>query len=91
MPFFTLAADWVCEVSSPTTRALDRVRKMPIYAREHIGHVWLLDPIDRTLEVFRLEGQAWLLVAAHEGAMKVSAEPFEAIQIDLGRLWLEGT
>ena len=90
VPFFTLAPDWVCEVTSPATRALDRVRKMPIYAREHVGHVWLLDPIDKLLEVFRLEGQGWLLVSAHEGAVKVRAQPFDALEIDLGRFWLEG-
>src|SRR3990172_867600 len=28
--FFTLAPDWVCEVVSPRTGRLDRVRKMPI-------------------------------------------------------------
>jgi Uma2 family endonuclease len=88
-PFFTLAPDWVCEVTSPATRALDRVRKMPIYAREHVGHVWLLDPIDKLLEEFRLEGKGWLLLSAHEGAMKVRAQPFEALEIDLGRFWLE--
>jgi len=90
VPFFNLAPDWVCEVTSPATRALDRVRKMPIYARERVGHVWLLDPIDKLLEVFRLEGQGWLLVSAHEGAAKVKAQPFEVAEIDLGRFWLEG-
>src|SRR5206468_11525374 len=43
VPFFTLAPDCLCEVTSPATRALDRVRKMPIYARERVGHLWLLD------------------------------------------------
>jgi Uma2 family endonuclease len=30
---FTLAPDWVCEVLSPSTRAHDRVRKMPVYRK----------------------------------------------------------
>ena len=89
-PFFTLAPDWVCEVSSPSTRAIDRVRKMPIYAREKVGHVWLLDPVERLLEIFQLQGQSWLSVAAYEGNTAVRAPPFEAIEIDLGRFWLEG-
>ena len=33
----------------------------------------------------------WVLVSAHEVAMKVRAEPFEALEIDLARFWLEGT
>ena len=90
VPFFTLAPDWLCEVTSPSTRGLDRVRKLPIYARERVGHVWLLDPVDKLLEVFRLEGQGWLLLSAHEGTEKVRAPPFEAVELDLARFWLEG-
>lgn len=91
VPFFTLVPDCVCEVTSPATRALDRVRKMPIYAREQVGHVWLLDPLDKVLEVFRLEGRGWFLLSAHEGATKVRAPPFEAVEIDLERFWIEGS
>jgi Uma2 family endonuclease len=87
--FFTLAPDWVCEVTSPSTRAIDRVRKLPIYAREGVAHVWLLDPNDKLLEVLRLEGDRWVFVAAHEGAAKVRAEPFEAMELELARLWID--
>jgi Uma2 family endonuclease len=84
---FTLAPDWVCEVLSPSTGALDRARKLPIYAREHVAHAWLADPSVRTLEVFRREGAAWLLIATFEGDRRVRAEPFDAIELDLSRLW----
>ena len=30
---FEIAPDWICEVLSPSTSTLDRVRKMPVYAR----------------------------------------------------------
>src|SRR5262249_43277111 len=40
--YATLAPDWVCEVLSPSNTALDRARKMPIYAREAVGHAWLI-------------------------------------------------
>ena len=36
-PYFTVAPDWVCEVLSPSTMRVDRVLKMPVYAREGIG------------------------------------------------------
>ena len=29
-PFLTLAPDWVCEVLSPSTAAIDRSEKLPI-------------------------------------------------------------
>ena len=34
---------------------------MPIYAREGVGHLWLVDPIARTVEVYRLDGGRWVV------------------------------
>ena len=42
--FLTLAPDWLCETLSPTTEKLDRTKKLGIYARERVPHVWLVDP-----------------------------------------------
>ncbi|MFL5397964.1 MAG: Uma2 family endonuclease [Myxococcales bacterium] len=87
--FFTLAPDWVCEVLSPSTENLDRVRKMRKYAVAGVKHAWLLDPIRRRLEIYRIHGEHWLLVAAHEESERVRAEPFDAIEIELSVLWGE--
>jgi Uma2 family endonuclease len=85
--FMTLAPDWLCEVLSPSTETLDRTRKLAIYAQEGVGHVWLLNPLLETLEVMRLEAQRWLLLAVHEGRDRVRAEPFDAVELELGALW----
>ena len=87
---FTQAPDWVCEVVSPATGAVDRGRKMRIYARESVGNLWLVDPLARTLEVYRLESARWVVVSTHAGADRIRAEPFDAIELDPGRWWLEG-
>jgi Uma2 family endonuclease len=60
---------------------------VPVYAREHVPHVWLVDPIELTLEVFRLEGERYLLLGVHRGDAHVRAEPFEAFELELGVLW----
>jgi Uma2 family endonuclease len=85
----TLAPDWVCEVLSPSTRALDRAVKLPMFARECVRHVWLVDPEARTLEVLRLEGERYTLLVTHSGLAHVRAEPFEAFELDLPFLWDE--
>ena len=97
--YFTLAPDWVCEVLSRSTSALDRSEKMHCYAREGVSHVWLLDPLARSLEVFRLatrkktkrrtvaKGGAWVLVDVWHDDAKVRAEPFDAVPLDLASLW----
>jgi Uma2 family endonuclease len=89
IPYCEQAPDWVCEVVSPSTGRLDRVRKMAIYAREQVSHLWLVDPLLHTLEVYRLEGQRWVVVSTYGGADVVRAEPFEATEFDIGRWWLE--
>lgn len=88
-PYFTLAPDWVAEVLSPSTAATDRARKLPIYARERVAHVWLVDPLQRTLEVLRWSERGWILLAVHEGDARVRAEPFDAIELELGILWAD--
>ena len=83
----TEAPDWVCEVLSDGTEAKDRGKKRRIYRREGVGHYWLLDPRDKSLEVYRLVEGRWLEVDTWEGDVVVRAEPFEAIELDLATLW----
>ena len=84
---FEIALDWVCEVLSPSTAAIDRADKLPLYASWRVGHVWLVDPGPKTLEVLRLDGATYRLVVTHAGEVAVRAEPFDAVAIDLGALW----
>lgn len=87
-PFFTLAPDWVCEIVSPSTGRIDRTRKMRIYARERVAHLWFVDPLARTLEIYRLEEGRWIVVRADGGDDVVRAEPFDAVELRLGRWWV---
>lgn len=86
--WFELAPDWICEVVSPSTGRLDRTAKMPVYAREGVAFAWLVDPLQRTLEVFALRDRHWLLLATHAESERVRAEPFAAVELELGALWL---
>ncbi|MCA9551866.1 MAG: Uma2 family endonuclease, partial [Myxococcales bacterium] len=52
--FVEASPQWICEVLSPSTRRIDRIKKLPIYAEHGVAHAWLLDPLARTLEVYRL-------------------------------------
>jgi Uma2 family endonuclease len=87
--YFPLAPDWLCEVLSPSTARLDRVNKLRIYAREGVSHVWLIDPVLRTLEVLALETGRWVLFATHAGDEMVRAEPFTEIEIELASFWVD--
>lgn len=86
-PYYELPPDWVCEVLSPRTEAFDRGEKVPVYGREAVSHIWLVDPIEQTLEVFRLDNGRYSLLAVHHSDAHVRAEPFDAIELDLSVLW----
>jgi Uma2 family endonuclease len=88
-PYFTLAPDWVCEVLSPRTGKWDRARKLPSYAREGVPYAWLVDPLLRTLEVLRLQEGKWLILGVWHDEARVRAEPFDAIELELGVLWAD--
>jgi Uma2 family endonuclease len=87
--YFTLAPDWICEVLSRSTETIDRQEKLPYYAAHGVRHVWLLDPIDKRLEVYALDDTVarWRGVRTYEGNVIVRAEPFDAIELDLSALW----
>jgi Uma2 family endonuclease len=87
--FFSLAPDWVCEVLSPSTARIDRGRKLRIYAEAGVAHTWFVNPEERTVEVFRLRDGAWTIVAVCSGSDTVRIEPFEAIELELGELWID--
>jgi Uma2 family endonuclease len=86
-PFLELAPDWVCEVVSPGSERLDRERKLPIHAREQVSHVWIVDPLERMIEVYRLDGDGYRLAVTRGGTDSVRLEPFGAVELELRALW----
>jgi Uma2 family endonuclease len=85
---FEIVPDWVCEILSPSTGKKDRAKKLPLYARQGVAYAWLVDPLARTLEAFKLEQGRWVLIAILEDEAPVSVDPFDAITFALGDLWV---
>jgi Uma2 family endonuclease len=84
---FVITPDWVCEILSPSTTQFDLRKKLPIYADHGVPYAWVIDPISRTLQVFTLENERWVLAGVYGGEDKIRAIPFDAIEIDLTFLW----
>ena len=82
-----IAPDWVCETVADSTRDLDMNGKRPVYAREGIPHLWLVEPMKRTLEAFELREGRWILAGRAKDDEPVSIRPFDAITFSLGELW----
>ena len=85
---FTAVPDWVCEVLSPSTARLDRMEKLPFYGRAGVGHAWYVDPVLKTLEVFAQQGNGvWTLLHVVSAEDRIAVPPFDAIELELARLW----
>lgn len=85
--YFVLPPDWVCEVLSPSTAALDRGDKLLVYGSFDVRHVWFCDPEARTLEILERDEKGYRLLAVFSADQQVHAVPFDAIELDLSVLW----
>ena len=84
----TVVPDWVCEILSRSTQAADRTRKLPNYARSGVSHIWVVDPVQQTIEVYEtFDGRPSLVATAmaNDAPGRVLA-PFD-LPIDVGALW----
>jgi Uma2 family endonuclease len=84
---YVTAPDWICEVLSPSTTSWDRHTKMPFYAFHRVGHLWIVDPAERQIEVYAHGRRGWELVVTARGNEPVRLEPFEAVELQLSRIW----
>ena len=81
-----IAPDWVCEGLSPSTAWLDKGRKREIYGKHGVGHVWYLDPAQKTIDIYTLDGKSYRIVKTASDAARGTLAPF-AHKIDLASLW----
>lgn len=78
----------MCELLSPSRAKQGRGVKMEAYAELGVSHVWIIDVDVRMLEIYRLGANAtWTRVGAFADDALCRAEPFDAIELDLGALW----
>jgi Uma2 family endonuclease len=85
----TVRPDRICEVVSPSNASHDTVTKMNAYHKAEVPHYWLLDPRDQRLAVYRWQKDGYLQVLAAKSGDRVQAEPFEAIELQVGVLFGE--
>jgi Uma2 family endonuclease len=79
--------DLCVEVLSPSNRHVDRGDKFKLYRDSGVPFYWILDPILRSIEAFRLESNEYVPTVTAKGDDVVRVAPFEAIEIALGEIW----
>ncbi len=78
--------DWCAEVLSPSTASDDRTLKLPLYASSGVAHVWLLDPVLRTIEIYEsIAGRPTLVVTARDADV-MRLPPFD-VEMSIASWW----
>jgi Uma2 family endonuclease len=83
----TVVPAWVCEVLSPSTERYDRSVKADCYARHGVAFLWLVDPIERAIEVYAPRDGAMVLRARAAARDIARLPPFDAEPLSLSELW----
>jgi Uma2 family endonuclease len=78
------APDWVAEVLSPSTARYDRITKLAAYKRAGVPEIWLIDPTDRTVAIYRLAASHYSRPAVLDliGRTAITAVPGVSIDWD---------
>lgn len=80
--------DWVCEVLSPGNERHDRGRKLRKYAGAGVPWVWLPNPRERTVEVYKLDGPTYRVCDLVSESDTAQIPPFEGAELDVRLWWL---
>jgi len=75
------------EILSPYSRAIDRRRKMTLYAAHDVTWYWIVDPDARTIEAYRLDAGSYRLDAKLEGAEPRALSPFPDLPLEPATIW----
>ena len=63
--------DLAVEVLSPSTASNDRGRKMRMFQRYGVPEYWIVDPIEKNIEIYRLAESAYGLVGTFSGSAQM--------------------
>jgi len=85
--FIVGAPDLVVEILSPATAAHDRATKLNLYAEARAPEVWLMDPLAKTVEVLKLQGNKYLVDSIFAGRQTFTSSLFPGGEITLDELF----
>lgn len=83
------APDWIIEVLSAGTAGRDQVRKLELYERHGVGEYWIVDPVEQTLSVYRLDGGTRDYKTVGKAPARGRRTAATGVMVDWDLLWEE--
>jgi Uma2 family endonuclease len=81
------APDFIIEVLSPSTASNDRWIKYNSYAKAGVKEYWIVDPVNMTIEVNKLEKDTYKQTAVYGKSKVISPGLFPELEIDLSNVF----
>ncbi len=87
-PAISIPPTWCCEILSPKTAGVDKVKKRRVYLEIGVKYYWIVDPSNQLLEAYGAEGGAWKEIGVYSGEEEIHVAPFETVALNLPSLWV---
>jgi Uma2 family endonuclease len=79
--------DLAVEAISPSSVEIDREDKFEQYRKAGVMHYWIIDPAQRSVEGWTLQGGQYVATGRAVGTGIVRLPPFPDLDIPIGKLW----
>lgn len=83
------APDLVIEILSPSSKRYDRFTKFTLYQRAGVQEYWIVDPDDKSVQIFLLEDERYTFKAYGEGKDVVKVNVLDDCTVDLSLVFPE--
>jgi Uma2 family endonuclease len=78
--------DWVIEITSPRTAKKDFDEKFHLYEQSGVREYWIVQPNDKSVNVYTLENEQYVLVDIYESG-SIPCQIFPDLVIEHGRIF----
>ncbi|MCL4512806.1 MAG: Uma2 family endonuclease [Candidatus Eremiobacteraeota bacterium] len=80
--------DLMVEVLSKGNKKTDRIVKFKLYAQFKVPHYWMVDPIEKTMEMYELGKKEYQLIIKKHGSERITPSLFPGLEFSLKELWI---
>lgn len=77
------APDWIIEIASPGSRAMDYYTKLSLYREAGVREYWIVDPLKQTVLVYDMEQAAAPAIYSFADVVKVGI--YDRLEIDFSK------
>jgi Uma2 family endonuclease len=80
--------DLIVEILSKGTHQVDRGDKMRLYRRYGVKEYWLVDPIKKSIEIYVLEGDEYILTAYAEEFSEINSRVLTGFCLEIAKVFV---